>query len=105
VDVRGLDAGPVAADVLLSTVPAAAQAGPVLDLADAVGVVFEVVYDPWPTPLARRATGTGRLLVSGLDLLVHQAVLQVQLMTGTEPAPLDAMRRAGENALAGRSLA
>jgi shikimate dehydrogenase len=105
VDVRGLDAGPVAADVLLSTVPAAAEAGAVLDLVDAVGVVFEVVYDPWPTPLARRAAETGRLLVSGLDLLVHQAVLQVELMTGVEPGPLDAMRRAGENALTGRSLA
>jgi shikimate dehydrogenase len=36
---------------------------------------------------------------------VHQAVLQVELMTGVEQGPLDAMRRAGENALAGRSLA
>ncbi len=105
VEVRGLDAGPVAADVLVSTVPATAQAGAVLDLVDAVDVVFEVVYDPWPTPLARRAAASGRLLVSGLDLLVHQAVLQVELMTGVDRAPLDAMRRAGENALAGRSLA
>jgi shikimate dehydrogenase len=45
------------------------------------------------------------VLVSGLDLLVHQAVLQVELMTGVPEAPLDAMRRAGEKALAGRSLA
>jgi shikimate dehydrogenase len=105
VEVQGLDAGPVAADVLVSTVPASAQAGAVLDMVDAVRVVFEVVYDPWPTPVARRATESGRLLVSGLDLLVHQAVLQVELMTGVEQGPLDAMRRAGENALAGRSLA
>jgi shikimate dehydrogenase len=40
--------------------------------------------------------------VSGLDLLVHQAVLQVRLMTGQE-APLAAMRAAGERALAERS--
>jgi shikimate dehydrogenase len=105
VDVRGLDAGPVPADVLVSTVPATAQTESVLAAAGAVEVVFEVVYDPWPTPLARRAVEAGQVLVSGLDLLVHQAVLQVQLMTGVERAPLEAMRRAGENALARRSLA
>ena len=45
-----------------------------------VPVVFDVVYDPWPTPLA--ASAGGRVLVAGLDLLVHQAVLQVELFTG-----------------------
>jgi shikimate dehydrogenase len=86
------------ADVLVSTIPAAAQP-PLLGLVDRVGVVFEVVYDPWPTPLARAAAEAGRLLVSGLDLLVHQAALQVELMTGAEQAPLEAMRAAGEAAL------
>ena len=38
-------------------------------------VVFDVVYDPWPTPLAAAAAAAGRTLVGGLDLLVHQAVL------------------------------
>ena len=45
-------------------------------------MVFDVVYDPWPTPLAAFARSSGRVLVAGLDLLVHQAVLQVELMTG-----------------------
>jgi shikimate dehydrogenase len=67
-------------------------------------VVFDVVYDPWPTPLAAQATDRGQVLVAGLDLLVHQAVLQVELMTGVRGAPLQAMRRAGETALASRSL-
>ena len=44
-------------------------------------VVFEVVYDPWPTPLARRRP-RDRVLVAGLDLLVHQAALQFALFTG-----------------------
>ena len=104
VDVQRWGGHPVAADVLVSTVPAAAQDGAVLAAADAAEVVFDVVYDPWPTPLARRALDAGRVLVSGLDLLVHQAVLQVELMTGVDRAPLAAMRRAGENALAARSL-
>jgi shikimate dehydrogenase len=49
--------------------------------------------------LARFAHETGRVLVAGLDLLVHQAVLQVELMTGLPDGPLEAMRAAGERAL------
>ncbi len=95
-------AGPVVADVLVSTIPADAQDDAVVRLADGVAVVFDVVYDPWPTPLARAARAAGRVLVSGLDLLVHQAVLQVRLMTGVSEVPLQAMRAAGEHALAAR---
>jgi shikimate dehydrogenase len=84
--------------VVVSTIPAEAQAESVLRLARTAPVVFDVVYDPWPTPLARLAVEEGKTLVSGLDLLVHQAALQVTLMTG-EPAPLAAMREAGERAL------
>jgi shikimate dehydrogenase len=40
--------------------------------------------------------------VSGLDLLVEQAALQVQLMTGAAEAPVAVMRQAGEQALAAR---
>jgi shikimate dehydrogenase len=101
VDVRLLDSAPVPADVLVSTVPAAAQTTQVLALAEPVRAVFDVVYDPWPTPLGGLRDGA-RVLVSGLDLLVHQAALQVELMTGVDRAPLAAMRRAGEQALARR---
>jgi shikimate dehydrogenase len=103
VQLRHLGTAPVAADVLVSTVPAAAQTGPLLAHVDLVDVVFDVVYDPWPTPLARRAAGAGRVLVSGLDLLVHQAALQVRLMTGAGQPPTAAMRAAGERALAERA--
>ena len=87
--------------VVVSTIPAEAQAESVLRLARTAPVVFDVVYDPWPTPLARLAVEEGKTLVSGLDLLVHQAALQVTLMTGEE-APLEAMRTAGERALTSR---
>jgi shikimate dehydrogenase len=90
-------------DVLVSTIPAAAQGPEVLALAERATVVFDVVYDPWPTPLAAATAGSGRVFVSGLDLLVHQAVLQVELMTGCSPAPLEAMRRVGAAALVDRS--
>ncbi len=90
------------ADVLVSTVPATAQGDEALRLARAAGVVFEVLYEPWPTPLAAAAEAAGQPLVGGLDLLVHQAVVQVELMTGVQKGPLAAMRAAGEAALAAR---
>lgn len=95
----GFDAGPEPADVLVSTIPAAAQSDHVVALARQVPVVFDVLYDPWPTPLARAARHAAQGLVSGLDLLVHQACDQFTLMTGIEQAPLAAMRAAGERAL------
>jgi len=77
-------------DVLSSVVP------------ERPATLFDVLYDPWPTALAARWSAYGGAVVSGLDLLVHQAVLQVEQMTGRAPAPLDAMRTAGEKALASR---
>jgi shikimate dehydrogenase len=91
-------------DVVVSTIPAAAQDAAVLALAATAEVTFDVVYDPWPTPLAAAARASGQVLVGGLDLLVHQAALQFELMTGEAPAPLEAMRRAGETALAHRDV-
>ena len=43
------------------------------------GVLFESLYDPWPTVLADKWKG---LVIDGLDLLVHQAIDQIHLMTG-----------------------
>jgi shikimate dehydrogenase len=86
-------------DVLVSTIPAAAQTPELVQRCSEVPVLFEVRYDPWPTPLA--ASAEDRTLVSGLDLLVHQAAEQFRLFTG-EPAPLSEMRAAGERALEAR---
>jgi shikimate dehydrogenase len=86
------------ADVVISTVPRGAADGLTLT-AETAGVVFDVVYAPWPTPLAARAQAAGYRVVSGLDLLLHQAGHQVRLMTGA-PAPLDAMRTALHAAVA-----
>jgi shikimate dehydrogenase len=89
-------------EVVVSTIPGTAQDVALLGRCSEVPVVFEVLYNPWPTPLARAASASGRTLVGGLDLLVHQAALQFTLFTG-EPAPLEAMRAAGEAELAARS--
>ncbi len=86
-------------DVVVSTVPASAQTPELVAACADVPVVFDVLYDPWPTPLV--ASAADRTVVGGLDLLVHQAVLQFELFTG-RAAPLEAMRAAGEGALRSR---
>ena len=53
---------------------------------------MDVVYHPWPTALATAASRAGAVVVSGFELLLHQAARQVELMTG-RPAPVPAMRR------------
>jgi shikimate dehydrogenase len=87
-------------DIVVSTVPAGAQTAEMVAFAAGVPVVFDVGYDPWPTRLAAQVNGD-QVRVSGLDLLVHQAAAQFTLMTGL-PASLEAMRAAGEDALAAR---
>lgn len=96
---------PVRGDLVVSTVPASAQDEALVARCAAVPAVFEVLYDPWPTPLAAAAREDGRPLVSGFDLLVHQAAVQCALFTGVDAVdvPVAAMRAAGEHALAVRS--
>ena len=83
-------------DLLVSTLPAAAAA-PYVSMAERCRVVFDVAYDPWPTPMTSRAAANGNVTVTGLDLLVAQAAGQVELMTG-QPAPRAAMRAAAHAA-------
>jgi shikimate dehydrogenase len=88
------------ADVLVSTIPADAQEPWLEGLAGLAPVVLDVVYAPAWTPLLAEADGEGAVLVPGFAMLLHQAALQVELMTGCAEAPLDAMRAAGLQALA-----
>lgn len=100
VAVGALDTDRPTGEVVVSTIPATAQTTELVERCAGVPVVFEVLYDPWPTPLA--ASVGERILVGGLDLLVQQAALQVEAFTGL-PAPLERMREAGQAALAERS--
>jgi shikimate dehydrogenase len=91
-----------AAPLVVNTTPAGAADGWVAAVPRTVGTLFEVLYDPWPTPLAAAWTARHGEVVDGLDLLVHQAVLQVGLMTGAEvevPGFAPLLRKAGEQAL------
>ncbi len=95
------------ARLVISTVPAGGAdflAEKVSAQLTAPSVVLDVVYHPWPTPMAVAAESAGAVLVSGFDLLLHQAAGQVTLMTD-RPAPLEAMRRAGLAAIESQATA
>jgi len=77
---------PGAVDLLVNTIP-----GDVDDVAaiDDAGAFLEVIYDGWPSPRARRWLDAGRLVASGLEMLLHQAIGQVRIfVTGADGASL-----------------
>ncbi|WP_406816069.1 shikimate dehydrogenase [Mycobacterium sp. M23085] len=77
------------AEVLVSTIPAAVAAR-YAGTFGRIGVLLDAVYDPWPTPLAAAVSAAGGRVVSGLQMLLHQAFAQVEQFTGL-PAPREAM--------------
>ena len=92
--VADIEPWPTAVDdeLVVSTVPAGAADG--LAVGDVRGkVLFDVVYAPWPTPLAAKWSAASGTVIGGLELLITQAAHQVKLMTGLEP-PTEVMRRA-----------
>lgn len=89
--------------LMIATLPAGAAdplAGRLLPRAG--GLLVDVVYAGWPTPLALAWSAAGGTVVGGLELLVRQAAVQIRLMTGHDP-DLGVMRVAGERALAERA--
>ena len=89
------------APLVVSTVPIDAQPG-VVDLPWRAGhTVLDVLYAPWPTPLAQRVEQAGGTVVGGLEVLFWQATEQVELMTG-RPAPIEEMRAALDAAVGPR---
>jgi shikimate-5-dehydrogenase len=98
--VAAIDAwGTTRDDVVVSTVPPEGAASVAATLPpEHAGVLLDVVYAGWPTPVARAAAAAGMTVVSGLDLLAHQAAEQFRLFTG-RPAPVEALLAAGRAAL------
>lgn len=97
--VSSLDTAPAEpVDLLVSTIPSDAVEPMVDQWIASSAAVFDVVYDPWPTVLAAAAYAQRLPLASGLDLLAHQAALQVVAMTG-EIVGVDVLRLAALAAL------
>jgi shikimate dehydrogenase len=97
---RGLDSGELAdevasAEVLVSTLPADVASRYAATFAP-IPVLLDAVYDPWPTPLAEAVAAAGGRVISGLQMLLHQAFAQVEQFTGL-PAPREAMTCALED--------
>lgn len=94
----------VADPLVVSTLPPAGGDAAAEAVAEPLrGVLLDVVYAGWPTSLARASEAAGARVISGLAMLVHQAAAQFELFTGVRPAPVAAMRAAGEAALRTRS--
>ncbi len=91
--------------LVINTTPAGAadELAETVDKEKPVGTLFDVLYHPWPTRLAAAWESGGGPVLGGLELLIHQAALQVELMTGSAPdqrlAVVAAMRAAGAAAL------
>ncbi|AAS03397.1 shikimate dehydrogenase [Mycobacterium avium subsp. paratuberculosis] len=95
-DGAGLADEVAAAEVLVSTLPAEVAERYAGTLAR-VGVLLDAVYDPWPTPLAAAVSAAGGRVISGMQMLLHQAFAQVEQFTGL-PAPREAMTCAAADA-------
>jgi len=81
----------LAATTVISTLPSGgmdtfADRGPEIP-----GSLLDVSYNPWPSKLALEWILRRGFVVSGLEMLLHQAIRQFELMTGKK-APLKQMR-------------
>jgi len=90
-----------ATDLVISTLPGGAADPLSATRWKPDTIVLDVVYAPWPTSFAGSALAAGCPVVSGLTVLLYQAVAQVELMTG-HPGPVEAMRTALVTAVAAR---
>jgi shikimate dehydrogenase len=63
-------------------------------------LVYDLVYNPWPTPLLSLAQQAGADVLGGLPMLVYQGAASFEMWTG-RPAPLDLMLSKAREALTG----
>ena len=77
--------GPVA--VTIGALPGNVDAGPgIRPYAENGGLLVDVVYGNWPTSLAEQWLAAGNAAINGLPMLLHQALLQVRVFVGGDPA-------------------
>jgi shikimate dehydrogenase len=95
--ITGLDAAPASfvPDLVVSTLPGGSDVDVSFPSEVLSGsTLFDVAYDPWPSPLATRWREAGGRVVSGLEMLVNQALGQVRVfVTGAASTELDDERR------------
>ena len=70
------------ADLVVNTIPGGAAGALMFDDALRRSALLEIAYNPWPSPLVQRWEGP---VVSGLEMLLHQAVAQVRIFATGDP--------------------
>ncbi len=68
-------------DLVISTVPSGVISTEACVELVPTGLLCEVLYHPWPTPLASAWQRSGLPIIDGIDLLVEQALEQIALFT------------------------
>jgi shikimate dehydrogenase len=66
-------------DLVVNTTPGETAAQFVEQVVSTDTTFFEVLYNPWPTQLLSHWRGAGGFGIDGLDLLIHQAISQVEI--------------------------
>ena len=85
-----MDRSLIVPSAVISTLPGDVEHGMVYPEALREGaVLLDVAYEPWPSELARSWAAVGGTVVSGLEMLLHQAIGQVRIfVTGAEDGVL-----------------
>ena len=79
------------ADLVLSTLPSGALDDDISRLklsrfSKPRGAFFDVAYDPWPSPAAALWTDCGLKVISGVEMLLWQAIAQVRIFCEGDPS-------------------
>lgn len=69
-------------DLVVNTAPGDASHKFLPSIQSPRGTLFEVLYDPWPTSLSQSWASEGQELIDGLELLIHQAISQIEIFSG-----------------------
>ena len=67
------------ADLVINTTPVKVADFFQPSISSPQGVLFEVLYHPWPTLISDTWSKSGAIVIDGLDLLIHQAISQVEI--------------------------
>lgn len=81
IEIKNIDDLDNSGDLIISTLPKGALDSRADKLANGQGILFDVLYDPWPTQVAAQWSGQ---IISGHELLVEQAMYQITFMTGAD---------------------
>jgi len=69
-------------DLVINTTPKFAADFFLPSIDNPRGTFFEVLYDPWPTAVSKVWSEAQARVIDGLDLLIHQAITQVEIFSG-----------------------